>query len=54
LPVSAPREVITVNGTEQRGEAAEGGRRVVVVLKTAGHFDMLRKVMIACDCCKSG
>jgi len=40
LPVSNPDEAIWVNGTRQTGEAAEGGKRKIVLLKTAGRFEL--------------
>ena len=40
LPVSSPGEAIWVNGARQAGESAEGGKRRVVTLKTAGHFEL--------------
>ncbi len=39
LPVSSPGESILVNGARQTGETAEDGKREVIVLKTAGHFE---------------
>jgi hypothetical protein len=41
LPVSERGETILVNGTKQTGEAAEDGKREIVVLRTAGHFELL-------------
>jgi hypothetical protein len=41
LPVSAAGTPITVNGERQDGETAESGSRAIIVLNTAGHFDML-------------
>lgn len=41
LPVSSRSEAITVNGTKQTGEAAEDGQRKIVVLSTAGHFELM-------------
>jgi len=41
LPISAPGEAISVNGTKQTGEAAENGKREIVILRTAGHFELL-------------
>jgi len=41
LPVSAAGEAISVNGTKQTGEAAENGKREIVFLRTAGHFELL-------------
>jgi alpha-L-rhamnosidase len=40
MPVSASGEPITVNGAKQAGEAAEGGKRRVVTLKAAGHYEL--------------
>jgi alpha-L-rhamnosidase len=40
LPVSSPGEPIWVNGAKQSGEAAEGGKRRIVTLKTAGHYEL--------------
>jgi len=41
LPVSASGESISVNGIQQAGEAAEDGKREIVTLRTAGHFELL-------------
>jgi hypothetical protein len=41
LPVSSRNETITVNGAKQAGEAAENGQRKIVVLSTAGHFELI-------------
>ena len=41
LPVSAPGQAITVNGTKQTGEAAENGSRAVIVLNHAGHYELV-------------
>ncbi len=41
LPVSAPGQAITVNGAQQTGEAAENGSRTVIVLKNAGHYELV-------------
>lgn len=41
LPVSAAGEAISVNGANQTGEAAEDGKREIVVLRTPGHFELL-------------
>jgi hypothetical protein len=41
LPVSGPGEAVTVNGTKQTGESAESGKRAIVFLRTAGHFELL-------------
>jgi hypothetical protein len=43
VPVSAPGVVILVNGTKQTGESAENGEREIVVLRTAGHFELLSR-----------
>jgi hypothetical protein len=40
LPVSALGEAITVNGIKQTGESAESGKRAIVFLRTAGHFEL--------------
>jgi alpha-L-rhamnosidase len=40
LPMSAPDQEIWVNGTKQNGEAAEDGKRKIVWLRNAGHFDL--------------
>ena len=40
LPISAPDQEIWVNGTKQNGEAAEDGKRKIVWLRNAGHFDL--------------
>lgn len=41
LPVSAPGEAISVNGANQTGEAAEDGKREIILLRTPGHFELL-------------
>jgi hypothetical protein len=41
LPVSAPGGAISVNGTNQTGEAAENGTRTVVALKSPGRFELV-------------
>ena len=41
LPVSAAGTSITINGEKQNGETAENGSRAIIVLKTAGHFELL-------------
>ena len=41
LPVSASGEAISVNGANQTGEAAEDGKREIVLLRTPGHFELL-------------
>jgi hypothetical protein len=43
VPVSASGEAISVNGTMQSGDATEDGKRKIVVLKTAGHFELLSR-----------
>jgi len=40
LPVSSAEKNVLVNGVKQEGEPVEGGRRKVVTLKTAGHFEL--------------
>lgn len=40
LPVSAPDDAIWVNGTRQQSEASEDGKRKIVSLETAGHFEL--------------
>ncbi len=41
LPVSTAGAPVTVNGEKQNGETTENGSRVIIVLKTAGHFELL-------------
>ncbi len=41
MPVSELGGSVLVNGTRQTGEAAEDGKREIVVLRTAGHFELL-------------
>ena len=41
VPVSAPGAPVSVNGAAQTGEPAEDGKRAIVVLTTAGHFELL-------------
>ena len=36
LPVSAPGEAISVNGANQTGEAAEDGKREIILLTNSG------------------
>lgn len=40
MPVSSPGQAVSVNGIQEAGESAENGKRAIVVLKTAGHFEL--------------
>jgi hypothetical protein len=43
VPDSASGEAVSVNGTMQPGEATEDGKRKIIILKTAGHFELLSR-----------